>query len=211
MLLGRSVRTKDFNRIYIFHPDLRRVDDIPLYGDGYLITVDVPQSVMDERFPRSVSLSKSGYVLDDRKNALEKLKEIITVPASHEKLLDSLSEHDFWTSLPVYILLKKFPPEIEWERSGVFFIFKAVVQQNRKELINLFFNSNLPIPVLFSSMLTFIQKAKNINSMTIKSRHYRKYLYYLSHRMPKIVNAIKIYLGSQRGRSDFLLFLLELL
>lgn len=208
MFLGKAVKTEKPERVLIFHPRLRKSENIPFYGDEYLIMKGVNPADMSSRFPKSVSVSPSGYDMDKKDNILKLMAEEKKIPKSHWEIFEQLRQEEFWDIMPFYYLTRSFPPMVAQDSS--FYRLFASIGKQKALLIKEFFNvSDIPLPVQLSIMLTFMQKARFVNKISGLNNSYASSLKNLQAYLPKLKQPLIKYLQSDRERSDFLHFLLS--
>jgi len=203
-LYGQVVRTADASRVSIFCPELMYVEDVPLTGDGYILSCRMQPDVFRRRFSRSVLLSNVGIDLDSREYALSLLGAI---PNPHKEKFKQFSEIDFWKYLRVYKITSKLPPIVE-DESGVYEVFKSLGMSQRA-VVSAFFAAGVPANVIFASVVTFLHKALHVEDMSGIHKTYAKDLKQFQARAKDVRRPLLDYLRSEREPSDLLYMLMR--
>lgn len=204
MLYGKAVNTTDFSRIQLFCPDLMYIEFVPSYGDNYIINAaGFSLKAFRERFCQSVLISPAGFDLSNRTAVMES----IGLSKTAQGYFESMHETEFWNNLRIYTVCGRYKKELD--ESSIYPLFKTL-GGSVAEVIGAYEKvAHLPIQLVFSGILTFLIKMKNLKEISV-SGLYKLDLTNVARRVSDPARKVMRYLKSDREQSDFLSFLVSL-
>lgn len=206
-MYGQIISTDDFSKIRIFCPDLVYIDQLPLYGDNYII--DYPKlspQVFRNKFKKSILMSPAGIDLSNKEKVLQFLDQKRKLTKIATDTLMTKEGDDFWNAVKIYLICGKVQPEIESE--SIYKLFKALGGSKADLIKEEYLLRDKPLGVQFSSIVTFLVRMKNIADQNINPV-FRRDLMDVRKRITSLTIPVVKYLKSEQEQSDFLYFLLS--
>jgi hypothetical protein len=208
MFEGKIISTDDPSIVKFFEPSYLLVRELPLYGDNYIICRGVTPSVFRKRFQKSILIHPSGVPLNK-----DLLLNQVDMGKKAREALEGLPEQEFLSALKVYVITGKVNSSIDLE-SSTYQLLKSFLDSKQK-LCSVYFElvrDRVPAPVVFSSFLTFLTKAKNVDDISGLNPIYRKDLNLLRMKVDfgRVSGSIQIYLRSEKGYLALLNFFLAM-
>jgi hypothetical protein len=213
-LYGKVVKAACSSHIRLFCPDLSYVDQVPAYGDNYL--VDVPTLSAAEfkrRFARSVLRAESGFDIDltVRANVLRLLRRIRRVDTQAVSHFASLVEEcEFWNAIKIYYVCSEFRDAAHKASLSTYPLFLHLGGSKTALLQELSKLRGVPPSLIFSALLTYLWKMKKIDRVTGISWRYRRDLLDVRARISDVKRKLYRYLKSDKEMSDLLYLVLSL-
>jgi len=213
MLYGKAIRVNCFSRVKLFCPDLAYIDTIPGYGDSYIIDVPTyPVAEFKQRFRKSVLISDKDYDVDLTREVVAIRILSMTRKVSRDAVdyfmgLDD--ELEFWNAIKIYKICGKYYVE-RIPKTSMYQLFFNLGGNRRTLIQEMSKLRNVPTPVIFSALMTFIVKMKKVHRLRGISWRYRRDLLLVRSNITDVEAKVYRYLKSQRTRSDLLYFILSL-
>jgi len=195
LLYGEQIIFKGKNRVNL-------KQEISKLTDNYISLVGVPDIDLYDK-NNLIELVQSKWANKS------KLKQ------SQLKVLESLSEEDYYNCIKIYWITGEWPKFIENKSEySVYKLFDALATKDNKSLMTVYFSllEEYPFYVIEASVLKMIQRAKNPIEQEVKKGYKSILKSFESKVVSNINNAINSYIGRIKMREDlrFLLFIMDL-
>lgn len=157
--------------------------------------------------------------LQDKNNLLElvqsKWGNKSKLKQSQIKILESLSEDDFYDFIKIYWVTGEWPKFIENKSEySVYKLFDALATKDNRMLMTIYFSllKEYPFYVIEASVLKMIQRSKNPIEQDVKKGYKSILKSFESKVNSNINNAINSYISRMRMREDlrFLMFIMDI-
>ena len=214
MLYGRIIKANDYFHIKTFCPDLTYLEFLPGYGDKFIL--DIPTYSPDDfkkRFKKSILMASTGYDFDltNRRNILSLLNREIKVTAKARTYLNSLSDEiEFWNAVLIYKVCGRYEHDTFREKYSIYPLFFNLGGRIDILLAECRKLSEVPPELIFDTILTFLVKMKQIDSLSGISWRYRRDLLDVKARITNVREKVYRYLKSGRDQVDLVAFILSL-
>lgn len=205
-------KIKDPLNLRFLYPGYSVLERPPLFGGDKGIYTSEFMVDRKEDYPESIFVSSSrGLDLDKRENLITLIHKRVRALADKERqLILTCDESDLWHIVGQFYLTHKMSYYFEQE-SSTYELLKSLSESPFEVVKAVLGVEGVPVPILFSSMLTFLIKMKNLDEIReIINPVYAKDLERARKSIRNVQSAIMWFVDSTRSQADFLHFMLEL-
>lgn len=162
MLIGKSVKIDNPHRLKDFYPSFRVVEGYPVMRGDYIVVTKKADPLTNGRF---IYVVKQDWDVDlDKPSAVvELLKQTKRLSKKDEEIL--LGEKDpkvFWRKVRMFFHFGVLGEEED--QGSIYKLFCALPEPDR-EIYRAYKGVVVPIPVIFSSLLTMLLKAQSFKEL----------------------------------------------
>jgi hypothetical protein len=199
-LEGKRIQCSMIQLLSELYHEYRITYEIPIMTGKFILISDLYYSIGENII--QVCYGNIDYNLDSRATLLLVLENFKKLTIADKKYLEKASEYQIrkWYHFGI--------KEQDIEQS-IFNLFKALTD-SKHALIKEFYFIDLPVKVVFNSVITVLYKAQNYKDMHIDNKRYVKLLSEINRSVFNVKQKAISFLESKQTGLDLLKFLLEL-